>query len=74
MKRLVKKNKNFYDLKISKIMNKNPISIEKNMLAVKALSIMSSKKITSLCVHSSKNKKRTIGILHIHSILNAQIK
>ena len=74
MKRLVKKNKNFYDLKINKIMNKNPISVEKDMLAAKALSIMSNKKITSLCVHKSKNKKKTIGVLHIHSILNAQVQ
>ena len=74
MKRLVKKNKNFYDFKINKIMNKNPISVEKNMLATKALSIMSSKKITSLCVHESKNKKKTIGVLHIHNVLNANVK
>ena len=74
MKRLVKKNKNFYDLKINQIMNKSPISVEKDMLAAKALSIMSSRKITSLCVHKSKNNKKTIGVLHIHSILNAQVQ
>ena len=74
MKRLVKKNKNFYDFKINEIMNKNPISVEKNMLATKALSFMSSKKITALCVHESKNKKKTIGLLHIHNILNANVK
>ena len=73
MKRLIEKNKNFYNLKISQVMNKEPISVEKNMLAAKALSIMSNKKITSLCVHESKNKKKTIGILHIHSILNANL-
>ena len=74
MKRLIKKNKNFYNLKISQIMNKNPISVEKDMLAAKALSIMSEKKITSLCVHKSKNDKKTIGVLHIHSILNAPMQ
>ena len=37
-------------------MTKNPISVDKNMLAVKALAIMSDKKITSLCVHE-KNEK-----------------
>ena len=74
MKRLIKKNKNFYNLKINQVMNKNPISVEKDMLAAKALSIMSSKKITSLCVHKHKNDKKTIGILHIHSILNAPMQ
>jgi|TARA_B100000795_G_scaffold123761_1_gene92244 arabinose-5-phosphate isomerase len=74
MKRVIKKNKIFYNLKISQIMNKNPISVEKDMLAAKALSIMSEKKITSLCVHKSKNDKKTIGVLHIHSILNAPMQ
>tara|TARA_B100000787_G_C16188619_1_gene296111 strand:- start:1577 stop:2548 length:972 start_codon:yes stop_codon:yes gene_type:complete len=74
MKRLIKKNKNFYNLKINQVMNKNPISVEKDMLAAKALSIMSSKKITSLCVHKHKNDKKTVGILHIHSILNAPMQ
>jgi len=73
IKRLIKKNKNFYSLKVKEIMNKNPIIIEKNTLAAKALSIMNQKKITSLCVYASKNKKKTIGVLHIHNILEANI-
>ena len=61
-------------LKITKeIMTKNPISVDKSILAVKALSIMNSKKITSLCVHDVKNKDRTIGVVHIHNILQANI-
>ena len=54
-------------------MNKNPISIEKNTLAAKALSIMNEKKITCLCVHKSRNSNKTIGLLHIHNILEANI-
>jgi len=50
-------------------MTKDPISINKDSLAVKALSLMNSKKITSLCVNDGKNKSKTIGILHIHNIL-----
>ena len=73
IKRLVKKNHNFYNLKVKEIMNKNPISIEKNTLAAKALLIMNEKKITSLCVHKSKNIKKTIGVLHIHNMLEANI-
>ena len=61
-------------LKVTKeIMTKNPISVDKSILAVKALSIMNSKKITSLCVHDTKNKDRTIGVVHIHNILQANI-
>ena len=74
MKRLIAKNKTFYNLKLKQIMNKNPISIDKSALAAKAISIMSEKKITSLCVHQSSNKKKTIGILHIHNILETNLK
>ena len=55
------------------IMTRNPISIEKNELAIKALKLMNDKKITSLCVHERKNKRKTIGILHIHTILQSSI-
>ena len=51
------------------IMTKNPKSIDKNALVAKALSLMNSKKITSLCVYDKKNKFKTIGVLHIHQIL-----
>ena len=54
-------------------MTKNPISIDKDILAAKAVGIMNEKKITSLCVHSKLNKKKTIGILHIHNLISADI-
>ena len=73
LKRLNQKYQNLHSLKIKSVMKKNPISIEKDTLAVKALEIMNTKKITSLCVHSKKNKKKTIGIIHIHNILEANI-
>ena len=61
-------------LEVRDIMTKNPISVDKDTLAAKGLAIMSDNKITSLCVHSRKNKRKTIGILHIHHILNANIQ
>ena len=73
LKRLNQKFENINKLKIKSVMKKNPISIEKYMLAAKALSIMKTKKITSLCVHSGKKKNKTIGFVHIHNILNANI-
>ena len=54
-------------------MTKNPIGIEKDILAAKALAMMNSKKITLLCVFDKKNKFKTIGVLHIHSILQFNI-
>ena len=73
IRRSNQKNNNLKNLLVKNIMTKNPISIEKDMLASKSLSIMSEKKITSLCVHKNKNKKKTIGLLHIHNILSADI-
>ena len=65
--------KNLPSLKVIDVMTKNPISIDKNELAAKALSLMNSKKITSLCVYDKKNKFKTIGLLHIHNILESNI-
>ena len=54
-------------------MKKNPITVNENMLAAEALSVMNNKKITALCVFK-KNKRKTTGLIHMHSILNANIK
>ena len=67
-------NTNLQDLTVKKVMTINPISVDQDTLAEKALAIMNSKKITSLCVHNLKNTKKTIGILHIHSILQSNIQ
>ena len=73
IRRFNQKNSNLHAMIAGKIMTKSPISIDRNALAAKALSVMNSKKITSLCVHEKKNKRKTIGILHIHNILSANI-
>ena len=73
IRRSNQKNSNLKNLLVKNIMTKNPISVEKDTLASKSLSIMSEKKITSLCVHKNKNKKKTIGLLHIHHIISADI-
>jgi arabinose-5-phosphate isomerase len=73
LRRVSEKVDNFKDLKVKDVMTKNPISIDMQVLAAKALSLMNSKKITSLCVHN-KNKKKTVGIIHIHNILESNIQ
>ena len=73
IRKFSQKSFNFHSLPVKKIMTKKPISIEKNELAAKALSLMNSKKITSLCVHNSKNRNKTIGVVHIHNILQSNI-
>ena len=73
IRRSSQKNKDLQDLTVSKVMTLNPVSVNADMLAAKALSLMNFKKITSLCVHNKKNQKKTIGIIHIHNILEANI-
>jgi len=73
IRRFNQKKLNIQSMKVSEIMTKKPISIEKDSLAAKALALMNSKKITSLSVYNKKNKNKTIGILHIHNILQSNI-
>ncbi len=73
IRRFNSKNISFNHLKVKDVMTKNPIKIEKNTLATKALSIMNEKKITSLCVYKKNKKSITIGIVHVHNILNKEI-
>lgn len=64
--------------RIENFMSKNPMIVNENMTASKALSIMNDKKITSLLVVDDNNyvKKNKIlkGIIHIHSLLEKGIR
>ena len=73
LKRIAQKYKKFDNLQIKKVMKKNPISVDEDTLAASALSIMNSKKITSLVVHKNRNLRRTIGLIHMHDILKSNI-
>ena len=59
---------------IKNVMTKNPISIDSDTLAAKALRIMNEKKITSLCVHKKRRAHKTIGLIHIHHLLDSNIE
>ena len=72
IRRFNKNKPNLHLMTTKQIMTKNPIGIEKNALAEKALTLMNNKKITSLCVYDKK-KIKTIGILHIHDILRSNV-
>ena len=72
IRRFNQKKINLQSMKVNQIMTKKPISVSKDLLAAKALSIMNNHKITALCVHDKK-KFKTIGIVHIHNILHSNI-
>ena len=73
IRRFTQKNFNVRSLPIKKIMTRKPLTIDKDELAAKALSLMNSKKITSLAVINKKKPLITIGIIHIHTILQSNI-
>ncbi len=73
IRRFSQKNSNFQALPVKQIMTKSPISIDKNEFAAKALSLMNNKKITSLLVNNKKQPQITIGVIHIHTILQSNI-
>ena len=62
-------------LKVKDIMTKNPLVVQKDILAAKAIKIMQKKRITALIVGKiiKKNKIKVIGLIHIHQILRAGI-
>ena len=74
IRRFNEKKIDLHSIKVKEIMTRKPISVEKNVLAARALSIMNSRKITSLCVYDKKNKSKTVGIVHIHNILQTGVK
>ena len=73
VRRFSQKNFNFKSLPVKKIMTKKPIFVDKNELAARALSTMNNKKITSLLVNTKKNPYKTIGVIHVHTILQSNI-
>ena len=73
IRRFNQKKNEIKSMKARQVMTKNPIGIDKNALAAKALALMNAKKITSLYVYDKSNRFKTIGIIHIHNILNSNI-
>ena len=73
IRRVSQNNSNFQDLKVKEIMTKKPIFVDKNVLAAKALSLMNNKRVTSLLVYNKKKPSITIGVIHVHNILQSNI-
>ena len=74
IRRKSEKKENLQQMKVKDVMTKNPVSINPDVLAAKALSLMNSKRITFLCVHKKNRKNKTVGVIHIHNILENNIQ
>lgn len=69
LKRLLQKKKNIDNLKIKKFMSKKPFSVEENTLTSEVLALMKKKKVTNICVFKKGDRKKTVGVVNIHSLL-----
>lgn len=52
-------------------MTKNPFMVNENVLATDVLNLMNKKKITGIFVHSKRDTKKTIGVIHIHDLIRS---
>lgn len=69
LKRIMQKKKSIENIKIKHLMTKNPFSVDKNALADDVLKQMNKIKITNACVYQKENKRKTIGVIHIHHLI-----
>ena len=64
--------------KLTNFITKNPLVVNENMPAQKALAIMNERQITSLLIIADKDLKKSNktlkGIIHIHQLLQTGIK
>ena len=68
IRRVLNRNQNPMNLKVSEIMVKNPKFVSEDMLGSEALNLMNNGKITQLLVIDDGNYK---GMIHIHELLKA---
>ena len=69
LKRLIQKKSQIENIKIKSFMTKTPYIVEEETLVTEILSKMNKKKITNVCIYKRNNKKKIIGVLHIHNLL-----
>ena len=65
-------NKDSKKLKVKDLMTKNPITVQKNILAEKCLRIMQNNRVTKIIVTKKDNKVE--GLISIHHIIDTGIK
>jgi len=70
IRRMLEKNSNISQLKAEDIMGKNPIIIDGDTMAIKALEIMKKNDITQILI--TKNDKY-IGVVHFHDLIKEGI-
>ena len=69
LKRLIQKKRKIDNSKIKFFITKNPFCVEENTLATDVLKQMNKKQITNVCVFKKGNKRKTVGVIHIHDLI-----
>ena len=69
LKRLIQKKRKIDNSKIKSFITKNPFCVEENILATDVLKQMNKKQITNVCVFKKGNKRKTVGVIHIHDLI-----
>ena len=69
LKRLMQKKKDIEKLKIKTFMTRKPYVVEENVLASEILTQMNKRKITNVCVFKKSDKRKIVGVIHIHNLL-----
>jgi arabinose-5-phosphate isomerase len=72
LRRLLQRTINISNLTASQVMSRDPKTIHQNILAAQALKMMESYKITQLVVVDADH--RPVGILHLHSLVEAGLR
>ena len=71
LRRLMLKNPNVLELTAGEVMTPNPITIARGLLAVEALKIMETHKITSIVVADARRVVE--GVVHLHDLWRTQM-
>lgn len=71
LKRLLSKTDDIMGLQVAEVMTRNPKTIDRDSLAVKAAQLMEDHRVTSLLVIDKE--KKPVGIIHLHDIMKAGV-
>ena len=69
LKRIMQKKRKIDNIKIKSLMNRSPYIVEEKSLATEILANMNKRKITNVCVYKKENKRKIVGVIHIHHLL-----
>ncbi len=71
LRRVLGLGRDLLTMKAGEVMGKDPVTISRDELAARALSVLEAKKITSLIVVDEE--RRVEGVLHIHDLWRTQL-